>query len=217
MSEKNDKRNSLLKGTGGEDYGKQKHPPQLNPLAFLPVSQTVSAPTRRAYEMRYEITERAEEPFFYGWTLGEFLLSSSRMANAGEWKKDWDNALRSEYVDPERIQIYETSRAWGASFYTTTHGLFTQSILDCIVSDWWGQLRVGGCVPWRGEISFEGIRTLLGVNVSGQINAKEIALTLHAQKDAIITCHGHNLSLRKGEEHKLTLPGREPTAGKKGP
>ncbi|MDO8683008.1 MAG: hypothetical protein Q7N50_05965, partial [Armatimonadota bacterium] len=193
-------------GSGSSAFGKQKHPPQLNPLAFLPVSNTAADPIRRAYELRYEITDGAEKPFFYGWTLGEFLLASVRMGDAGGWKKDWDNALRAGYVDPERVQIYETSRAWGASFYVTTNGLFTQSIFDCIASTWWGRLQVGECIPWRGEISFGAIKTLAGVDVSGQIDATHIDLLLRAGRDLEMTFYGRHLSMRRGEERKLTLP-----------
>ncbi|MDO8588203.1 MAG: hypothetical protein Q7T82_14340 [Armatimonadota bacterium] len=199
-------------GSGLADYGKQKHPPQLNPLAFLPVSKAVAAPTRRAYNMRYEITAGAKEPGFCGWTLGEFLLASARMRDAAGWKRDWNNALPANYVDPEWIQFYETSRSWGSSFYVTTAGLFTQAILDCVASDWWGELEVGACIPWRGDVSFGDIGTLAGVKVSGLINAKEMKVTLRAERDVKTTFRGKPLVMAKGEERRLTLPGGKTTA-----
>ncbi|HZL09757.1 MAG TPA: hypothetical protein VFC65_07150 [Prolixibacteraceae bacterium] len=75
------------KGSGEADYGRQKHPVQLNDLAFLPVNKVVTDASDIAYRLRYDITMDAKKPFFYGWTLGEFLLAGSRIGNAIEWQK----------------------------------------------------------------------------------------------------------------------------------
>lgn len=43
-------------GNGDADFGKQKHPVQLNDLDFLPVNPEVINPSSIAYNLRYEIT-----------------------------------------------------------------------------------------------------------------------------------------------------------------
>ncbi|RZM24450.1 MAG: hypothetical protein EOO88_22780, partial [Pedobacter sp.] len=81
------------------DLGKQKHPVQLNELAYLPLNQQPSKQARAAYTSRYEITQDAGKPHFYGWTLGEFLLAGSRLGDLKGWTKDWENITKSAYTD----------------------------------------------------------------------------------------------------------------------
>ena len=56
-------------------------------LAFLPVNKEVTNASSIVYRLRYDITFNAKKPYFYGWTLGEFLLAGSRIGNVEEWKK----------------------------------------------------------------------------------------------------------------------------------
>jgi len=102
-------------GLGREDFGNQKHPVQLNDLAFLPVCTKISETSLIAYNFRYKITKDAEN-LFLGWTLGEFLLAGSRVGNPQQWKKDWDNMRAADYVDADWIQIYESSGLYKNSF-----------------------------------------------------------------------------------------------------
>ncbi len=193
-------------GSGAEDFGRQKHPPQLNPLAYLPLSSDVLKPTKSAYDQRYSITERSAEPFFHGWTLGEFLLASTRMGNAVGWRKDWNNARASDYVDEEWIQIFETSGAHQSSFYVTTHGLFAQATMECFVSAWWGKLQAGHCMPWSSECSFSGMVMLLGVEASGHITPEYTNLILKAQRDTTFRFQKQDIAMRVGEKRSFTLP-----------
>ncbi|MFY0654017.1 MAG: hypothetical protein JXQ96_18390 [Cyclobacteriaceae bacterium] len=186
-------------GSGEKDFGNQKHPPQLNELAFLPVSKKSSNQALNAYNIRYEITRDAEKPHFYGWTLGEFLLAGTRLGDVDSWKKDWDKLLPSAYVDEEFIQIFETSRVQSESFYTTTNGLTINSLLDGIVTTWWGKLEIAKCLPWEGKVSFGNIRTLLGVVVDGRIENGIAELNVTAWKDCSIDLHGEGLNIKKGE------------------
>lgn len=192
-------------GTGMENFGKQKHPIQLNPLAFLPIGQEVSSPTAIAYKLRYEITEDSNKPHFLGWTLGEFLLAGSRIGDVEGWKKDWANLRKSDYVDAEWIQIYESSQAHNRSFYVTSSGLMVQTLLNNLVSDWFGKLEIAKCNPWEGKIFFRNIYSLLGVKVSGNINGNHADLFLEAWKDCDFDLQGENIRMKKDDIKSVTL------------
>ncbi|MDP3912494.1 MAG: hypothetical protein Q8R96_02000 [Bacteroidota bacterium] len=193
------------KGSGEKDYGKQKHPVQLNDLAFLPVNNAIKEASDVAYRLRYEITQDAKRPYFYGWTLGEFLLAGSRIGNAVEWQKDWENLRKADYVDPEWIQVYETSGVHKDSFYGITNGLITQSLLNNLVSDWFGKLEIAKCNPWEGKISLKNIYSILGVKIGGEIDGDYALLILTAWKDCEFEMHGEQIKLRKNEMIKLDL------------
>ena len=187
-------------GSGEKDFGKQKHPVQLNELAFLPVNDRPSASAAMAYGLRYEITQDARKPYFYGWTLGEFLLAGSRMGMPDEWKKDWMNMEPSGYVDEEWIQIYETSHNLTTPFYNITNGLVAQSLLNNLVCDWYGKLEIGKCNPWKGKAYVKGIRSQLGVIVDGKVEASSYDVTLTAWKDTEFVLDGETIALKKGEK-----------------
>jgi hypothetical protein len=187
-------------GSGDVDFGKQKHPVQLNPLAYLPVETEISAPTRKAYDLRYEITSNAKAPFFHGWTLGEFLLAGSRYGNSQEWLKDWNNLRKSDYVDPEWIQVYETSQSYGMSFYNTTNGLIAQSISNNLICDWYGKLEIAKCNPWQGKALVNNIYSKLGVIINGTIDGKNADLSFTAWKDSEFELNGETIKLKKGEK-----------------
>ena len=192
-------------GSGAGDFGKQKHPVQLNELAYLSTEEHPSEAAVAAYAHRYEITEKAEEPFFWGWTLGEFLLSGSRLGDREGWKKDWGNMVKSENVDPDWIQVYEGSRIWDISYYTTTNGLFQQSLVNNVVCDWYGELEIAKCYPWEGETRFRDIRSILGVKVGGRVSPHRADITLETWKDASFLFRGEVLNLKKGEKVKKSF------------
>lgn len=193
------------RGRGESDYGNQKHPVQLNPLAFLPIEKTVSATSKTAYDLRYDSTMGAKTPYFYGWTLGEFLLAGSRIGNPVEWQKDWDNLRKSDYVDAEWIQIYETSGVYKDAFYNITNGLVTQSLLNNIVSDWYGKLEIAKCNPWKEKVYLKNIYSKLGVTVSGEVDSQSASLVLTAWKDCEFDLHGEKLTLKKNETIKKKI------------
>jgi hypothetical protein len=194
-------------GRGLSDFGQQKHPVQLNDLAYLPVNEKVEKPSLSAYNLRYEITKDAKKPYFYGWTLGEFLLAGSRIGNVDEWTKDWGNLLKSNYVDPDWIQVYETSDVYAASFYTTTSGLIAQSLLNNLVSDWFGRLEIAKCNPWKGKIYIKNIHSKLGVKIDGQIEGDRALLELTAWKECRFELDGELIHLQKNEKITRTIRG----------
>ncbi len=187
-------------GSGEADFGKQKHPVQLNELAFLPVDKAPSPAATIAYDLRYDITTDTKVPYFYGWTLGEFLLAGSRIGDADQWLGDWDNMERSGYVDPEWVQIYETSKTLNMPFYNITNGLVAQSLLSNLVCDWYGELEIAKCNPWQGKVCVRNIRSLLGVTVDGEIEGKSYDVTLTAWKDAEFKLDGETLNMKQGEK-----------------
>lgn len=192
-------------GSGESDFGKQKHPVQLNDLAYLPVNAELTDPTSIAYNLRYEITINAMKPFFGGWTLGEFLLAGSRIGKVEEWQKDWDNIRKSDYVDPEWIQVYETSGSHMSSFYNTTNGLIAQSLLNNLVSDWFGKLEIAKCNPWKGKVFIRDIYSLLGVRISGEIYNDSAIVYLTAWKDCEFELMGKKITMDKNEKTKIRL------------
>lgn len=190
-------------GRGEDDFGKQKHPVQLNELAFLPVGEEASSSATIVYDLRYDITRDAKKPYFYGWTLGEFLLAGSRMGQPDEWRKDWENMEKSAYVDSEWIQIFETSGNTTTSFYHITNGLVAQSLLNNLVCDWYGRLELAKCNPWQGRVAVKNIRSLLGVTVDGWMEGTSYQVTLTAWKDTTVEVDGTSYSLKKGEKVEL--------------
>jgi len=190
------------KGSGPEDYGRQKHPVQLNPFAYLPMNGGVGNEDIYAYKHRYDITKNANDPFFHGWTLGEFLLASSRAADRSGWMKDWNNIQKSDYADRDWTQFYETSKAISSSYYITTSGLVLQSLISNLVSDWTGELIIAGCVPpsWKGPVEISSLFSKLGVSVSGTIYGQgDYRVRLKAWKDCKFVVDGTEISLKKGE------------------
>lgn len=189
-------------GRGESDFGSQKHPVQLNELAFLPVGTKPSESAAVVYKLRYDITRDAKRPHFYGWTLGEFLLAGSRMGDAEGWQADWANMTKSEYVDPEWIQIYETSRNLSTPFYNITNGLVAQSLYNNLVTDWYGVLEIAKCNPWQGRVAVRDIHSKLGIIVSGEINGKNYDVVLTAWKDTVFRLNGETISMKRGDVMK---------------
>lgn len=188
-------------GRGIKDFGKQKHPVQLNELAYLPTEDKASKEALAAYYSRYDVTHDAKLPFFHGWTLGEFLLAGSRVGDAKEWQKDWDNMQKSENVDSEFIQIYESSKGYGMSFYNTTNGgLMAQTLINNVVCDWYNKLEIAKCFPWKGDVCFKNIYSKLGIKVSGAVVNRRVVLNMQAWKDADFLFDGKRVILKKGEK-----------------
>lgn len=187
------------KGVINERVGGQKHPVQLNSLTFLPVNETLKSTDSIAYQKRYSITLDANKPYFFGWTLGEFLLAGSRAGDVNGWKKDWNNLAKSDYIDTEWIQIYETSRAHSESFYSITNGLVIQSLFSNLVNDWYNKLEIAKCNPWKGNIYFTNLYSILGIKLTGKINGQTAYLQVTAWKDCRFTLGDKRIQMKKGQ------------------
>ena len=142
---------------GADDFGKQKHPIQLDGVTYMPSEEKPAPEEIKAYAFRKELTSRAKEPFYFGWTLGQFLLAGANLGDAAGYRSDWAELHSSDYVDEEWIQIYETSGETEKSFYLTTHGMVLQSMLRCVVNDYWGEILENFC-PAFGDVKYGNIR-----------------------------------------------------------
>jgi len=194
-----DERGLLHTAAGADDFGRQKHPVQLDGLAYLPTGLGPQPEERRAYALRHQITARAGEPFYFGWTLGELLLAGSNLGEVTGWRQDWGELRTSNYTDPDWVQVYETSGEAEKSFYLTTHGLLVQSLIRNYVNDYWDTLVLGGCPVFEGPVQFGGIQTRFGVEAAGQASGGRLTWTLSARRDTHLPLDGAAHPLQKGE------------------
>ena len=195
---------------GADDRGRQKHPVQLDGLAYMPVSAAPEEPERAAYAIRYELTARAKEPFFFGWTLGEFLLAGANLGDAEGFLRDWKQMRPSDYTDAGWVQIYETSGESEKSFYMTTHGLVLQSLIRLYVNDYRGRTELAGCPVWP-EAVFRKIRTRQGCTVTGKYREGRCAFEAAADRDSIVSYGMEAENLKAGGITAGSFPHRTGT------
>lgn len=194
--------------------GKQKHPVQLNPVAYLPMPELVTdnSPVMRAWENRYELTHEAKKPITLGWTFGEFALTSCRLRSPESLEKDLSAIQPCRGADPRWIQFYESSfwEGWHLpkSYYFPMMGLYLQTFTDALVQDWRGYTDLFACLlpGWEQKhIAFHGIQSG-GVEVSGRWDNGQFEVTL-------TPVSANTLSLRVSRDlHAITANGQ-----KKGP
>ncbi|MBR5868182.1 MAG: hypothetical protein IKZ21_01945 [Clostridia bacterium] len=189
---------------GADDFGKQKHPVQLEGIACFPTETEPMPAERRAYELRYEITNGAKTPFFWGWTLAQLLLADTNMKNYEGWSHDWSLILPSDNMDKDRVQFYETSGSTHSSFYLVTHGMVIQSLLRNCVNDYWGKLEFASCLQAGESVRFGNILTKFGVSVSGQIENKKVFGKLTALRDCSFRMEDRDIELKSGETLDFT-------------
>jgi hypothetical protein len=192
-------------GAGQKDFGLQKHPVQLNGLAFLAIESEAIAPELIAHRLRYETTVGAKDPFFWGWTLGEFLLASSRAHDAAGWRKDWAQMQPAQYCDPDWIAINESSTHTTVPFYLPTHALVMQSLYSNVVCDFWGKLVIGGNHVYDEPVRFANFRSVLGVVVSGEVSSDGAQIELLAWKDCCVIVNDVAIELQREEPRNVTL------------
>lgn len=166
----------------------QKHPVQLNPIAFLPMPELVfeGSPVTVAYQKRYELTHEATKPITLGWTFGEFFLASVRMRQPNQASKDLSAIQMCRGADPRWIQFYESSfwPGWhmNKAYYLPMQALFMQGLTDMLIQDWRGyvDLFAGIFDEWKDRsFSFAGIHTLDGISVAGSWDRGKIRIILH--------------------------------------
>jgi hypothetical protein len=74
-----------------------------------------------------------------------------------------------------------------------------------LVTDWFGKLEIAKCNPWKGEILFRNIYSILGVKISGKINGNNADLILEAWKDCEFDLHGEKIEMKQGEIKSVSL------------
>lgn len=198
-----DSRGTLHSCRGADDFGRQKHPVQLDGLAYFPIWDSPRPFERKAYELRHDITQDAKKPKFYGWTLGQFLLSGSNMKDREGWLEDWNSLRPSDYTDKDWIQIYETSGNPLQAFYVTTHAMVEQSLIRNYVNDYWGTLDIAACPVFDGNVQFGNIDTRFGVRVSGSVSGKSLDLCLEALRNCSFSFGGQDYNIKKGRKIRV--------------
>ena len=189
--------------------GSQKHPVQLNPIAFLPMPNLVTpdSPVMTAWEHRYELTKQAKKPLTLGWTFGEFALASCRLGQPQALRHDLGAIQPCHGADPRWIQFYESSfwPGWhmNKSYYLPMTGLYLQTFTDALVQDWRGEVDLFACIlpEWEEkELTFYGIRTLKGITVSGIRNKDgfKVQLDPGQAQNVILKIHHHGDGIKAG-------------------
>lgn len=184
---------------GADDFGKQKHPVQLEGIACFPTEPFALREEVTAYHLRHDITMDARTPKFYGWTLAQLLIADSNMRNHEEWTKDWNLLRPSNNVDDMWIQFYESCDLYKFAFYTATHGMVLQSLIRNCVNDFWGKLEIGTCLAKDACVNFAEIKTRLGVSVSGKIKNGRAVGSIIANRDTTFEFQDKEISMKNGE------------------
>jgi len=144
---------------GRHPFGGQKHPVQLNPLNYLPLGR-LDEPVCRAYQRRYDLCRDAHKQIYYGWTPVAYLLASSRIGSAEGLLRDLATFAPSRIVDPDWIQIYESSLRHWRTYCVTSHAWYLLALADAMVTDFWGQARIGSACPEAWDpVRLSGLRT----------------------------------------------------------
>ena len=214
--------------------GNQKHPVQLNPIAYLPMPDLVqdNSPAAKAWANRYELVAEAKKPITLGWTIGEFALASCRMRDADAVEKDLSAIQLCRGADPRWIQFYESSfwEGWHLrkSYYFPMMALYLQMYTDALVQDWRGYVDLFPCLlkDWdTGNLSFHGICVSGGATVDGSwrngkfnvtitpaADSKDIVLMV-TPKVGTIKARGQQegaSSFQSGEQVRFTFNGSNP-------
>ena len=192
-------RGTLHTCRGADDFGRQKHPVQIEGIACFPTDSAPHPAETAAYNLRLEITAESEIPRFYGWTLAQLLIADSNMKNYNGWIHDWNLIKPSQNVDEDFVQFYESSDIGRSPFYLVTHAMVIQSLIRNCVNDYWGRLEIGVCLPENACVKLENIITRLGVSVSGIIEGGRFIGELRALCDCSFMFFDRTISMKKDE------------------
>ena len=193
-------RGTLHTCRGADDFGRQKHPVQLEGIACFPTEPGALPEEVAAFHLRHDITMDAREPKFWGWTLAQLLMVGTNLGNYEEWRSDWNLIRKSDYTDEMWIQFYESSSVYKSAFYTANHGMVLQSLIRNCVNDYWGKLEIGACLAKDACVSFGDIRTRLGVSVSGKVENGRAAGSIKALRDTDFEFRNQKIHMNQGEE-----------------
>ena len=184
---------------GCDDFGKQKHPIQLEGVACFQTESYALEEEKAAHRMRYDITSGARIPSFSGWTLALLLMVDTNLKDRGGWSDDWDLLRPSDNADDMWIQFYESSGVHKYAFYTATHGMILQSLIRNCVNDYWNRLEIGSCIPADSKVTFENICTRFGVRVSGRIENGRATGIIAADRASVFEFRGDQVKMEPGE------------------
>lgn len=137
--------------------GHQKHPVQLDPFTFLPEEAPEPATLRAGADYRRFCEEPGRPVILWGWTMQAYWLAAARRGDGATLRDELARAEAIRNVDPDWIQIYESSDSW-YPWFVTGHGVYLHMICEALRSpaapvnpDWRGaRLCVGAPVDARG-------------------------------------------------------------------
>lgn len=185
---------------GADDFGKQKHPVQLEGISCFPTESEALEAEVQAYKLRHEITDGINVPIFWGWTVAQLLIADTNMKDYSGWAYDWSLIGPSQNTDEDWVQLYESSNAITSAFYVATHGMVLQSLIRNCVNDYWGSLDIASCLPKNASVRFGNIKTRLGVTVSGKTGDGRAAGTIVADRDTVFRFRNREIHMKRGEE-----------------
>lgn len=142
----------------GYEPGRQKHPVQLGPIAFLP-GKPVEGPEYNAFALRESLCQGTGENFYTGWTLATYWLAAARLGKCDEFLTELEKAVPASYADPDWIVLYETSGDGSMPMYLTNHGLYVQAVNDLFMTSrrfprsWNGARFCGFHLPGAEQVS----------------------------------------------------------------
>ena len=167
-----DKKEKLYKTSEdmlSENWGREKHPVQLNPLTFLPAAE-LDEYEKNAYIRRADICEDTKRDYFAGWTLGAFWLAASHMGDGEGLYRELHRSDREDYLSGDKLAFYESTKIYSFPYFITSHGLWLQAVLDAFVCDFSEETKIGAAIPeqWKGAFYY-GLHTKDGKVHSGKV------------------------------------------------
>lgn len=159
---------------GSSAIGKEKHPTQLSHSAMFTDLFEDDETLRRQYKNRYAFCQKyLEERTAFGWTVQFYCLASARLGEKEAFLKDLALYHGCDLLDPEEIQIYESSRYWDYAYFMTAQGMMAQCFGDTVVNDFYGETVIGKGIPESfGTVRYHDIYARDGEKYSGIISAK---------------------------------------------
>ncbi len=185
--------------TDPRPFGQQKHPPQLNPITYVPMADWMDyEPVERSWHKRHQLCTGTRIPKSLGWTFGQFLLASARMRDGAAAEIDLNLVQPARFADAEWIQFFETScrHGWSqkSAYYFTTMGLYTMAMVDTLIQDYRDGIDVlPALLPrWQGKpVAFRNLHLRNGIVADGRLSDGTLELELRASRDIATTLRVH--------------------------
>lgn len=185
--------------TDPRPLGQQKHPPQLNPLTYVPMAEWMTfAPVRTSWEHRHDLCRDSRRPKSFGWTFGQYTLASARMHDGAAVQDDLSLVKPARFCDPDWIQFYESSciHGWShkKSYYFTVMGLYVMAMADTVIQDYRDGIDVlPALLPrWEGKpVGFTNMHLRGGLVADGRYEDGKLSMTLRAERNSETTIRVH--------------------------
>ncbi len=200
--------------TDPRPHGLQKHPPQLNPLTYVPMGDWMDAePVVRSWQHRYVLCRHTRQPTSLGWTFGQFALASARRQDGEALQEDLSLVAPARFADAEWMQFYESScrHGWShkKSYYFTVMGLYVMAMADALIQDYRGRVDIlPAPLPRWGsqDLAFANLHLRDGLVAAGRREGGRLTVTLRATRDVETALRVHEAGA-----YELRIDGRVET------